>query len=343
MSTNNICPVCGATRAPNAGSSYTCCGCGFKLAFVDRFADRQSYELWQSRAKEAKGRIIAGHRRETAAGDNFIFGSSAIVFRSLKSSEAYIVSGNGSFSKEENVASVSVGERNIAVAYLNGKVKVFGDDNGFGQKNTESWTDVRSVLTCANCTYGITSQGGIICAGSPVSKDVAYWKGITRLRCSTNAAAGLDSSKSIRIAGDAPYASKISGGVSYEDMALSKDCLIALASDGSVYCYGQEGAISSCAGWKNIIAVTADNVFAYGLTENGEMKVAGQCKAFLDKGRSKSAEWKGLIAISANRSGIAGITEEGELLLAGTVTGDKDKMISSWNANVKNVVISAFL
>ena len=43
MSKQEHCPVCGKAKETN---TYSCGGCGFPLAFVTKFSDKESYDLW---------------------------------------------------------------------------------------------------------------------------------------------------------------------------------------------------------------------------------------------------------------------------------------------------------
>ncbi len=88
-------------------------------------------------------------------------------------------------------------------------------------------------------------------------------------------------------------------------------------------------------GWKDIVAIEADSAYAVGLTKDGQVRMAGYCKPFLDMGRSDAANWKNIMAIACSNSGIAAIGTDRTLRLAGNLVGDCDELMSSWNAQVK--------
>ena len=161
------CPVCGKAKEAN---TYSCSGCGFPLAFVTQFSDKESYDLWSEQVKEEKQKLTNKKRKNLAACFWAAGGCTAYLQEQL-----YLIHSNGDFQKEEGVQGFSAGERNYAVLYTDGSVKMFGEDNGYGQKDTDSWKDITSVLAAPNCTYAITVSGEVVAAGS-ARQDVLTWK-----------------------------------------------------------------------------------------------------------------------------------------------------------------------
>ncbi len=53
MSKQEHCPVCGKAKETN---TYSCGGCGFPLAFVTKFSDKESYDLWVRTGQRGKNR-----------------------------------------------------------------------------------------------------------------------------------------------------------------------------------------------------------------------------------------------------------------------------------------------
>ena len=173
MSKQEHCPVCGKAKETN---TYSCGGCGFPLAFVTKFSDKESYDLWSEQVKEEKQKLTNKKRKNLAARFRAAGGCTAY----LQDQQLYLVYSNGDFQKEEGVQAFSASERNYAVLYTDGSVKMFGGDNGYGQKNTDSWKDIINILAAPNCTYGITASGEIVAAGS-VRQDVLKWKNMKQL------------------------------------------------------------------------------------------------------------------------------------------------------------------
>ena len=54
------CPVCGKAKEAN---TYSCSGCGFPLAFVTQFSDKESYDLWSEQVKEEKQKLTNKKRK----------------------------------------------------------------------------------------------------------------------------------------------------------------------------------------------------------------------------------------------------------------------------------------
>ena len=119
-------------------------------------------------------------------------------------------------------------------------------------------------------------------------------------------------------------------------LALTKNCCVGLMANGSIKYSGKtDDPRRQCENWKDIISVVADNAYVYGLTKDGNILVAGNCKSFLDKGRKNASTWKDIVAISCNKSGIGAITGDGELLFAGTIAGDEKKVRERWSGQIK--------
>lgn len=64
MSKQEHCPVCGKAKETN---TYSCGGCGFPLAFVTKFSDKESYDLWSEQVKEEKQKLTNKKRKNLAA------------------------------------------------------------------------------------------------------------------------------------------------------------------------------------------------------------------------------------------------------------------------------------
>lgn len=82
--------------------------------------------------------------------------------------------------------------------YTDGSVKAFGEDNGYGQKNTDNWSDITQILEASNYTYGITKNGEVIYAGM-AQKDISSWKNIKILQAGKKRIVGLKKDGKIKI------------------------------------------------------------------------------------------------------------------------------------------------
>lgn len=280
-------------------------------------------------------------RAAFAAVDTFTIGSNILAYKDQIQNIIYIVHGNGTVQTEKNAIAISSNERNYGVVYLDGSVKVFGDDNSFGQKSTDSWTEIRNILMGPNCTYGITNDGKVIYAGVPLSKLISDWELIVKLRCGADYIVGLHANGSVSVAGE--VSDKISSAIktwnNVVDIEISRDCVLGLQKNGKVFFAGNaDSPKRNVAKWDNIISISADNMFVYGLSNDGNVVVTGFCKPLLDKGRSSAVDWKNIISLSSNQSGISAITEDGKLMFAGSISGDKEQMLLNWDNVIKPIL-----
>lgn len=334
-----ICPVCGKEKKQISLSEYDCEYCGFTNAFVQFFASKEGYENWKSNVKLAAEQY-KNKKRDSIANSNCLFvGNNAVAFLDVNSNNMYIALGNGTVQTEQNAVQFSSSERNYAVLYKDGTVKIFGDDNEFGQKNTAEWNHIVYIATAPNCTYGITKNGTIVYAGSLMDPAVLQWKNLKFLLSSDEFILGIHND------GKVSMSSKETTSVDVEDVkrwsdvkriAVARNCIIGLLENGSVKYSGKnDDPRHQCESWRDIITVEADNAYVYGLTKEGNVLVAGNCKNFLDKGRKNAGTWKDVVAISCNKSGIGAITGSGELLFAGTIAGDEKKVRDQWSGQIK--------
>ena len=74
-----------------------------------------------------------------------------------------------------------------------------------------------------------------------------------------------------------------------------------------------------------------------GITEDGGIKMAGDCKKYLDMGRSSAKTWSNIVAVTCSSSGIAGINDEGKLFVVGNFSGDFDSITKTWEENIERV------
>ena len=341
MSTIDKCPVCGAERENSLSTEYGCEHCSFETAFVTLFSGERQYKLWKEQVEKRRVQHRKEKRAAFAGSRTLVVGGTGIMYRDVKQSRLHIVLGNGQIILENGAVSISSNERNYAICYVNGSVKVFGEDNSYHQKNTEDWSDIKDVLVGDECIYGVKNGGGVVYAGSPLDAQISSWSRIDRLRCSTTIFAGLQTNGRVLVAGEVERSVSDTVGhwTDVSDIAVSRDCIIGLRSDGKVLFAGNAGdAKSGAAAWTDIIAIAADTPYVYGLTVEGKVLLAGNCRAFLDRGRSKASEWEKVIAISCNSSGVGALTEDGSLLFAGSLTGDQSRIHSNWDQSVKLLV-----
>ena len=198
-----------------------------------------------------------------------------------------------------------------------------------------------TILAAPNCTYGVTKKGGIVYTGSLCSPEVLKWNHVKFLRSSGSSIVGLDSNGRVLVTDDfgtSEITADIRKWNGIVDIATSRDSVLGLTVNGSVKFAGKpDDPRKQVESWKNITSIAIDNSFAYGLSNEGVMLVAGTCKAFLDRGRSKASQWNHILCLSSNQAGVGAIAENGEWYFAGTITGDCSKMKETWNTEIKKL------
>lgn len=327
------CPVCGKEKKQISLSEFDCEYCGFNNAFVKQFASEKSYKIWRESVSEAVQNLIRKRRGMLSDSHCLRVGNGTIAFLESEKNKIYIALSSGKVQIEDDAVEFDSSERNYAVVYKNGKVKVFGNDNEFGQKNTETWTDINYVLTVPNCTYGVTHKGTIVYAGSSADTSILKWSNVRTLKSYEDVVVGVLNDGSIVLPENLPMNTELKSAekwVNIKDVALFRDGIVGLKNDGTVSFLGkQDDPKKECTSWQNIIAIETDNTYIYGLSKDGKILIAGSCKKILDKGRKDSTLWNNVMLISCNKAGIGAVDEEGKFLFAGTISGDKTKIIEA--------------
>lgn len=127
--------------------------------------------------------LEAKQRRHAA--DTLTVGNHAVALLVPQEHALYLASTNGQLRVEQNVVQFSASERNDAVVYADGTVKVLGEDNSYGQRDTDQWRDIQFALAAPNCTYGVTKTGAVLAQGAPVDPAVRGWTDVQTLACGT--------------------------------------------------------------------------------------------------------------------------------------------------------------
>ena len=337
----SVCPVCGRPKGAVSLSEYDCGHCGFQNAYLQSFAGAESLTQWQKAVQAAKGAWQAKQRAEHAGGRRLTVGNHAVALLVPQEHALYLASTNGQLRVEQNVVQFSASERNDAVVYADGTVKVLGEDNSYGQRDTDQWRDIQFALAAPNCTYGVTKTGAVLAQGAPVDPAVRGWTDVQTLACGTRHVVGLTTDGTVRLAGTLPTgaAEAIASWQNVTQLTAARDCAAALHQDGTVSFAGKPNdPRKEAEQWQNILSVACDSAYVYGLTQDGNLLLAGSCKAFLDKGRSEAAQWTDLMELACNTAGVGAVDAAGQLHFAGTMTGDVERVLSVWRENLKQLV-----
>ena len=92
---------------------------------------------------------------------------------------------------------------------------------------------------------------------------------------------------------------------------------IVASKAGTVSYAGVKDAHAAAAEWRNIVSIAVDSQYAIGLTESGEVLLAGDVSPFVDYGRNQAKQWKDMSFIAAGDSLIIGLTNKGSLQMVG--------------------------
>lgn len=168
------------------------------------------------------------------------------------------------------------------------------------------------------------------------------WTDVQTLACGTRHVVGLTTDGTVRLARAhcrTGAAEAIASWQNVTQLTAARDCAAALHQDGTVSFAGKPNdPRKEAEQWQNILSVACDSAYVYGLTQDGNLLLAGSCKAFLDKGRSEAAQWTDLMELACNTAGVGAVDAAGQLHFAGTMTGDVERVLSVWRENLKQLV-----
>lgn len=339
------CPVCGKERKEISLSEYDCEYCGFNNAFIRFFSSENAYNAWQASVKEAIERRNKKEKSSTGNTTWMWVGNHTIAFLDLSDHHLVVACGNGNVETYPNAAQFDSSERNYGVLFQDGTVRIFGEDNEFGQKNTEGWTDIRQIVLAANCTYGLRQDGSILYTGSPADLGVMRWKSIATLHSYEDKLICIHTDGNVvASAGALPEEErmKLLDWKNIQEARLIRDGAVGLNRDGKVLFIGKDDdPRTECTGWSDIVSIAVDHAYVYGLDRDGQVHVAGNCRKFLDQGRKNAGTWQNILAISCNKAGIGAVSESGEFLFAGTIAADKEQIVSQCNDYTKSATLPA--
>ena len=331
------CPIC-KTSLPMGGlPSISCKQCSFNYAFVRYFAGNGSQILFQEKLKEAKHKYLLSMIERHSNTNRFTLTGDSVAYISEKKSVLGIIKGNGSIENISDVKQYSASERNSAILYKNGRIKVTGD-NSYGQCAVQELKDISFILCAPNCIYAVNKAGEVSIVGAIIDHNIRKWRKIKSLVCGSYHVLGLTTDNTVKIAGDMLDDGVIETVLKWKNVksvAAATDCSVALFQDGTVGFAGRKSDLrKEVETWKNIVSVDVDSSYAIGITEEGRVKMAGSCKAFLDMGRASVKNLDNVIAVSCSRSGIAVILNDGTLKITGNISGDADDICTLWKKHI---------
>lgn len=331
------CPIC-KTAIPIDGLNVVTCGkCNFEYAFIRYMSGDNSRKLFQEKINTAKRKYSLSLIERNNNPNRFTLTGDSVAYISADKNTLSIIKDNN-IEQISGVMQYSASERNAAILYADGKVSVQGD-NSYGQCGTDELKGIVCVLCAPNCVYAVNKEGHVSVVGAVIDEKIKKWNNIKTLACGSFHVLGLSKDCTVMIAGDMldnNMIETVSNWKNVKSIAAATDCGVALFKDGTVGFAGRKNdSRNEVESWKKIVSVSVDSSYVIGITEEGDIKLAGSCKAFLDMGRSAAKDWKNIIAVTCSRSGIAAITEDGSLKIAGNFSGNIDEVCDAWAENVE--------
>ena len=196
---------------------------------------------------------------------------------------------------------LAAGHGHAALLSESGTVKAVGD-NGQGQCDTDSWTDVIAVEAGYAHTLGLTKNGRVLAAGdnSYGQCDVSEWTDVTLICCGPWDSYGLRKDGTLLHSGfqDLPT---ISGWNNVAAIGAGDVAVFAVRQNGSLLSNQTEQAKD----WQGLCAVTAAGHAPAGLKVDGTL---------LCDSRDVST-WTDVVAIDSSATMLVGLKVDGTLLI----------------------------
>ena len=325
------CPVCSCILPEDRlETAIKCPTCGFSFAGVELFADEESRGVWQQLVQKHKamlapkltGKDIQLVMQETSLG---ILDRKKKVYRSI--------SFTGNVTARKGIRMVTAGPSHIVFLKENGTLESEGNADG-GRRDLNDLKDIVFVAASDENTYAVTKDGRVIERGpGHFGGQIRSWKNIVSIACGRNHIAGLTKRGDVLFGGSILSPAEYQTSPNWKNMkqiVACGDLTVGLGKDGKLKVMGlhSKGDDRSFATmWTDIICVAADSSFIYGLTEEGNILMAGNCPVFLERGRREAVKWPLVVSISGCRSGISAIAEDGKIFVAGGISQDKANML----------------
>lgn len=332
----NCCPVCGAARPSNTEQSLDCFACGTKYAFAEYFAGKTSFDAWNETIKTAWNSLRCKHTEQLREYGRLIVGPEYLAFHDKRTGSLSIFDRFGTVTTEHNVRDYSVSNLHQVLLQNNGTVSISGDTEG-GQLRANGVTGIRAILASQRCTHLVNNQGRVESYGAcSIRNELEQWQDIQQIVCGNHHLVGLTRDGRVVQAGGLNQSTAHWKNV--KAIAAASNYTLGLHKDGTVsYAGPREEVRREIEVWANIAAIAADTQYAVGLTSDGNVLLAGNCKPYLDSGRSRARQWQNVACIGAGNSVIAAVTADGELLLAGSFLRAKDVIESFRNSSPVNL------
>lgn len=332
------CPICKTVIPIDRLNVVACAKCNFQYAFIRYLAGDESRKIFRKKIETAKSNYLLSMIEQNNVPNRFALTGDSVVYISTNTNTIIIIKDDDNVERISGVLQYSASERNAAFLHNGGNISVEGD-NSYGQCDIQKLRDITHILCAPNCLYAVNKAGEVSIVGAVIDNNIKKWKNIKTLACGSFHILGLTKDNTVMIAGDMldnNMIKTVSNWRNVKSIAAATDCGVALFQDGTVGFAGRKNdARNEVKSWERIVSVSVDSSYVVGITEEGEIRLAGLCRAFLDMGRLAAKDWKNVIAVTCSRSGIAAILEDGTLKIAGNFLGDIDRICRAWEKYVE--------
>jgi Leucine-rich repeat (LRR) protein/alpha-tubulin suppressor-like RCC1 family protein len=220
-------------------------------------------------------------------------------------------------------------------------------DNGYGQCNVASWSNVVAVAAGGSHTVGLKADGTVLAVGDNTNGqcNVSGWSNVVAIAAGGLHTLGdhtvaLIADGTVLVVGDNGYGQcNVSGWSNVVAIAAGWSHTVGLKADGTVLAVGYNpNPYSPCdvSGWSNVVAIAAGWSHTVGLKADGTMLAVGDNGS----GQCDVSGWSNVVGVSAGRLHTAGLKADRSVLTVGW-NGDGQGNVSGWS-NVVTIAAGGY-
>jgi hypothetical protein len=217
-------------------------------------------------------------------------------------------------------------------------VAVGKNDNGNGQCNVSSWTDITQVAAGAYHTVGLRSDGKVVAVGNDSNgqcSKVSSWEGlgITQVAAGYAHTVGLKSDNTVVAVGDSSYdRCSVGSWTGITQVAAGDYTTVGLRSNGTVVVVGYRSPDHNVTGWTSITQVAEGAWHTVGLKSNRHVVAGG----YGYTGQCDVSSWTDIIQVAASEIRTVGLESDGHV-----VTTSGGPYVGSWT-NITQVATGQY-
>jgi hypothetical protein len=199
---------------------------------------------------------------------------------------------------------------------VDGTVVAVGD-NGVGQCNVGSWTNIVQVSAGDDYTVGLKVDGTVVAVGLNDwgQCNVGSWTGIVQVSAGHGHTVGLKADGTV-VAVGANYDGRcnVGGWTNIVQVSAGSDHTVGLKADGTAVAVGQDYyGYCNVGGWTNIVQLSANIWITVGLKSDGTVVVLGYCY----NGGCNVGGWTDIVQVSAGCNYNVGLEADGTVVAVG--------------------------